>query len=285
MIDTPGASADIEQSFDQLRGMPEPSRPPSMPFNGSASKSNTERSFQELKSRLRIIIVDQNAFARAGLAHTLKENGFRVAADYASLKQLQSKLLCRNRCLMLIRVNNGAEAVLLDLPSLKSEYPALRIILLTDCCGPEERAFGIRFQVDAFLLSAEATPEVLKKTIELVLMGSVVVSKSVALPLTDWSPGVADHLMAPANSAGNNCDERTLSDQQQDARLSEREKTVLRFLTEGASNKQIARDLDISEGTVKVHVKSLLRKIAARNRTQAAMWAIRSVAKEVKSDS
>jgi DNA-binding NarL/FixJ family response regulator len=59
-------------------------------------------------------------------------------------------------------------------------------------------------------------------------------------------------------------------------RLSNREQTILKQLTQGASNKQIARELNIAEATVKVHVKSLLRKIHVSNRTQAAMWAIQS---------
>jgi two-component system nitrate/nitrite response regulator NarL len=54
--------------------------------------------------------------------------------------------------------------------------------------------------------------------------------------------------------------------------LSTREKTILRFLIEGDSNKGIARKMDIAEATVKVHVKAILRKIRVQNRTQAAIW-------------
>jgi two-component system nitrate/nitrite response regulator NarL len=56
--------------------------------------------------------------------------------------------------------------------------------------------------------------------------------------------------------------------------LSSREVSILKKLTAGSSNKVIAYDLAITEATVKVHVKSILRKIHARNRTQAAIWAI-----------
>jgi two-component system nitrate/nitrite response regulator NarL len=56
--------------------------------------------------------------------------------------------------------------------------------------------------------------------------------------------------------------------------LSTRELQVLEQLTKGASNKSIARSLGISAGTVRVHVKSLLRKLELDNRTQAAVWAI-----------
>jgi len=56
-------------------------------------------------------------------------------------------------------------------------------------------------------------------------------------------------------------------------RLSEREAHILHCLTQGASNKLIARELGVAEATVKVHVKSILRKVKAANRTQAAIWA------------
>jgi two-component system nitrate/nitrite response regulator NarL len=57
-------------------------------------------------------------------------------------------------------------------------------------------------------------------------------------------------------------------------RLSPREREILSHLTEGHSNKGIARILGIAEATVKVHLKSLLRKIRVDNRTQAAIWAL-----------
>ncbi|WP_457094383.1 response regulator transcription factor [Microvirga sp. P5_D2] len=48
---------------------------------------------------------------------------------------------------------------------------------------------------------------------------------------------------------------------------------MLHCLTDGASNKAIARSFNIAEATIKVHVNAILRKIGVRNRTQAAMWA------------
>jgi two-component system nitrate/nitrite response regulator NarL len=57
-------------------------------------------------------------------------------------------------------------------------------------------------------------------------------------------------------------------------RLSSRERAILYCIIEGASNKVIARKINIAEATVKVHVKAILRKIRASNRTQAAIWAM-----------
>jgi DNA-binding NarL/FixJ family response regulator len=58
------------------------------------------------------------------------------------------------------------------------------------------------------------------------------------------------------------------------AELSPREKCILRWLLLGDSNKVIARKIDIAEATVKVHIKAILCKIRAQNRTQAAIWAM-----------
>ena len=58
--------------------------------------------------------------------------------------------------------------------------------------------------------------------------------------------------------------------------LSARQTAILRCLVEGESNKVIARKMKIADATVKVHVKTILRKIRVDNRTQAAIWAIRN---------
>ena len=56
--------------------------------------------------------------------------------------------------------------------------------------------------------------------------------------------------------------------------LSKQEKIILRYLIKGESNKVIARQINVAEATVKVHMKSILRKIRCNNRTQAAIWGI-----------
>jgi two-component system nitrate/nitrite response regulator NarL len=56
--------------------------------------------------------------------------------------------------------------------------------------------------------------------------------------------------------------------------FSPREASILQLLREGAPNKLIARQLSLTEATVKVHLKSILRKIRVNNRTQAAVWAM-----------
>jgi two-component system nitrate/nitrite response regulator NarL len=67
--------------------------------------------------------------------------------------------------------------------------------------------------------------------------------------------------------------EQSMPDYEVIKSLSRRELAILRTLTEGASNKIIARKLVITESTVKVHMKAILRKLRLQNRTQAAIWA------------
>ena len=62
----------------------------------------------------------------------------------------------------------------------------------------------------------------------------------------------------------------------QDQHLSFREAAILQALIDGAPNKLIAQNLNITEATVKVHVKAVLRKIRVKNRTQAAVWAVKN---------
>ena len=67
-----------------------------------------------------------------------------------------------------------------------------------------------------------------------------------------------------------------------DRSLTPREDEVLDLLIAGRSNKDIASSLDIAEATVKMHVKNILTKIRLKNRTQAAVWAIRDEARRLR---
>jgi two-component system nitrate/nitrite response regulator NarL len=107
--------------------------------------------------------------------------------------------------------------------------------------------------------------DVFIKSIELVMMGETIF-------LPEFMSFVLGSEGDPAPRDENNQEtlirtERTLAPQ-----LSTREKSILRCLIEGDSNKCIARKIDIAEATVKVHVKAILRKIRVQNRTQAAIW-------------
>jgi len=147
------------------------------------------------------------------------------------------------------------------------------IVVLSDSLSPHEVLLAITSGADAFLAKNEIGPHLFLKSIELTLLGAVVIPQGLVLtPMfseheaefgTDIRLPGSDHdTLLPIQTA------------RAGPGLSAREQLVLRRLMEGASNKVIARDIGIAETTVKVHVKSLLRKIQVSNRPQAAMWGI-----------
>lgn len=99
-------------------------------------------------------------------------------------------------------------------------------------------------------------------------------SDQATLPETGAGPSMHDgqNMFARTVQAGRSCGAPTISEFEA---LTSREKEVVGQIVLGSSNKEIARTLGIAEATVKVHIKTLLRKLDLRNRTQAAACAIR----------
>jgi len=88
-----------------------------------------------------------------------------------------------------------------------------------------------------------------------------------------FPPRLADFHSATAADLGSPANGQSMPGNDVARSLSRRELVILRTITEGASNKIIARKLVITESTVKVHMKAILRKLRLQNRTQAAIWA------------
>ena len=150
----------------------------------------------------------------------------------------------------------------------------------------EARIHGVRFLllIESFLpailmnaartgaegiLSNAVSSYVLLLGVELLLMGQTLFPPEFASLLPDSGQASRDANTCSLNDLG----KEDVSDPARKIALSEREQQVLRYLAAGYSNKLISRELAISEATVKVHVKCLLRKMQVVNRTQAAIQA------------
>lgn len=129
---------------------------------------------------------------------------------------------------------------------------ALVVMLLTDDCWRDMAAWPA-WDVDG-VVNQDQSLEAMLQTLEVVVSDHKIFPAQV-IPLILGRPG------GQAN--------RT---RRQSITLTERERQVLQHLVDGLSNKMIARKLRISVPTVKLHVKNILRKVPARNRTQAAIW-------------
>lgn len=239
-----------------------------------------------------VVLIDKSALFRAGLRHILSGSRFRVVAECNKLSEWPANTLDDRPAVALVGLDHDIGSILPWIRSLKETNRTLRIIVLGERMDPGQGMAVIESGADGYLLRNETGADAVLKSLELVLVEGVVVPHGFAkLPI-----GAAQlHVVAPAperpgGAAVQDCQPnvRTVEDQEPVAamdaaggcglaRLSERERLILLHLTQGASNKHIARDLHIAEATVKAHVKSLLRKIRVSNRTQAAMWAINHV--------
>jgi len=124
------------------------------------------------------------------------------------------------------------------------------------------------------VLSLEISAEVMAQSLRLMQLGERMVPTEFITLLMNQSDADRSKLNEIVSANGNTSQHSTISSDSGEKSTSGRETEILGHLVNGCSNKVIARHLGITEATVKVHLKGILRKIRASNRTQAAIWAL-----------
>jgi two-component system nitrate/nitrite response regulator NarL len=147
----------------------------------------------------------------------------------------------------------------------KQQSPEARVVVLTDQVDLSFVRLGHEAGVNGFCEGATA-PEILIKFLELVMLGESV------LPSAIMHSVFSGMFPSPEQPLQHNAVAEPKVSDLRECKLSVREAQILGCLMHGSPNKMIARNLDITEATIKVHVKAILRKIGVANRTQAAMW-------------
>jgi two-component system nitrate/nitrite response regulator NarL len=206
-----------------------------------------------------VLLVSKNILLRQGLKHVLNADTLSVVGEEASplaaLTFLQSG--SRHVHLIVYDLEGSSGQDLANFKSIVEAYPQIIVVVLTAKASTPEFEKAIDLGARSFLpvtISAEA----LNLVLQLLLLGENLFA----------APGeVSGHLRSPPRERAGEIDNLR-------GRLSPREDDILKLLETGEPNKVIARRLNIAEATVKVHVKSLLRKIDVGNRTQAAIWAM-----------
>ena len=204
----------------------------------------------------RVLIVDDHPLFRRGLVQLLQMiPGFLLVGEatggvegLAMARALRPDLILLDlnmRDLSGLEVLRGLRAVRLD----------TRVVMVTVSDSGEDVVAALRGGVDGYLLK-DMEPEAMLEALQAVAAGRVVI------------PQQLNHLLAAALRS----ESRPQSTGA--AGLTEQETRILQKIAEGLSNKQIGRELDIAEGTVKVHVKHILRKLDLRSRVEAAVWAV-----------
>ena len=239
-----------------------------------------------------VVIVDPNQLFREGLRQLLRKPRFVVTAAVRTAAEVLGAAATVAEPDIVIfgcgtDVGTDWQAALTRDRGAKSART--RFVLLTDVTELPLLRRAVASGVEA-ILSKDISSEVLQRSLELVMLGQQLfpaalaqsqTEKGVALPQADLIPFPSTGAAATAapivklelHKPGTALDLASL-DQQRGVTLSERESQILQCLVNGLSNKAIARELRITEATVKVHVKGLLRKVRASNRTQAAIWAM-----------
>ncbi len=196
----------------------------------------------------RTILIEPNRLFRQGLKHLLANTRFAVEIEFSTMEQAVDGAVASGLVILgQVAKEPG------DLNLLRDAYPGARIVVLADDLTVDALRETMNGGADGFLMK-DVSPEALVQSLELIMLGEKVFPTNLASMLLDLS-----NAPSPLNSVRG---------------LSPREQEILQALVTGASNKMIANKLGITEATVKVHLKTLLRKIDVHNRTQAAIWAM-----------
>lgn len=200
-----------------------------------------------------VLVVDDHPLFRRGvrellsLDDTISVVGEAGTRDEAVLlaRQLEPELIVLD---LNMRGSSGVEI----LTTLKSEDPSMRIVILTVSDSGDDLLACIRAGADGYFLK-DMEPERFLENVHEALEGRLIVDTAMVRYLTDM---IREKAQPEAPNP-----------------LTEREEEVLSYIAQGLTNKMIGRKLQISDGTVKGHVKHLLKKLGFNSRVEAAVWA------------
>jgi len=205
-----------------------------------------------------IAIVSDNALAREGMRRILEGDEFKVIESHSSSQALVNAKERLERPRIIILDISDEHSVCPQVERLRGAMPESKIVVLSNDFDFDTMLGAFTAGVDGYIIK-RIDCEPLIGSLKLVHMGEKVMPSELAKGLPRRWTGSALPSMP---------EREVLS------LLSEREIETLGFLILGSPNKVIAGHLKISEATVKVHVKAILRKLGAQNRTQAAIWAV-----------
>jgi two-component system nitrate/nitrite response regulator NarL len=203
-----------------------------------------------------IMMVDDHPLLRKGLNQLLEfEDDMTVVGEASSGQEAINLALELEPDLITLDLNMQGMDGLETLKIMRDKGVDSRIIMLTVSDNDEDVVEAIRTGADGYLLK-DMDPEELIEKLREAALGKMVMSAK----LTE--------ILAAALRKPERAGSRAL------ASLTSREYEILKLIAKGMSNKLIARELNISDGTVKVHVKHFLKKLNLRSRVEAAVWIV-----------
>jgi two-component system, NarL family, nitrate/nitrite response regulator NarL len=245
---------------------------------------------------LPLVVTHPSTLFHNGLRQLFTKSRFRPVRIATSLNEdLEDYLRSQSACVWLTGVESSVSATSAMVRRVVTANAGVKAVILAASQKPEDIVAALRAGACGFL-GQDIPGERLLRSLELIALGEMVVH-----PKFTWS-GAANENQASgdlesndrllANGGSSHAIQRfqsrsslagatEVASENQTGEtvpsLSRREMLILRMLMQGASNKVIARNLVITESTVKVHMKAILRKLRLQNRTQAAIWARNNV--------
>jgi DNA-binding NarL/FixJ family response regulator len=205
---------------------------------------------------MKILIADDHALVRSGIASLLKANDIDVVGEAGNgLEAVEkARLLKPDIVLMDIKMPgcNGLQATRL----IKAEMPDMKIVMVTAFDDDEDLFEAMKSGAVGYLLKNVKAEEFVN-LLSNVMAGEVVVSPWIASKIVDEL--FRNPVRIKAKST--------------DSDLTYKEEEVLRLVAEGSTNKEIAASLNISDNTVKFHLRNIMEKLHFKNRAQMAVYA------------
>jgi len=205
---------------------------------------------------MRVIVADDHSLFRDGVVSLLEAAGFEVVGQAGDGRQAIDLVLKHRPDLILLDITMPHMGGLEALHQIREQAPAVQVVMLTVSDDEADLLEAMRSGARGYLLKNLKAEEFLD-LLEGLARGETALTRQAA-------SRVIHSLTQGGKSPGRG------------AQLTERELELLPLLVEGLANRAIAQRLSVSENTVKYHVKAILQKLEAKNRTEAAMVAIRA---------
>lgn len=207
------------------------------------------------------VIVERNALLREGLIRLLDGSQFHAVASVSRLDDFAPAE--KAPVLLLLGMGEDLKPGVSLIAHFKEQQPTGRVVVLAERSKIDDAISTFRAGANAYLAEVPSS-DTLIKCLELVMLGQMIFPSSMLSTFLNRSRVSRE----PDGGRANGFDYIDAPN------LSARETCILGYLASGSSNKFIARQINLAEATVKVHVKAILRKIQVQNRTQAAVWAM-----------
>lgn len=213
-----------------------------------------------MTEKSRLMVVDDHPLFRRGLVSLLSyDERFHVVCEAGDVSE--ALRLVRSMSVELVLLDNhlpgvrGVDAI----ASFKELDPTLKVVMLTVSEDEDDLAKALKSGADGYLLKT-ADSEQLSETLHRIMEGESVIS-----------PQMMNKLVATLRHQDRPSSEQSYRSKTE--RLSPREHEIVLLIAKGLSNKLIARELDIAETTVKIHVQHVFKKLELSSRVQVALFA------------